>query len=76
MTAVGPSVVPQTADAAPVSGPESPSIIAPETLPPKKGKRHASGKAAPAPGLGSILRRLFVAHSGRSYYPHSANGGL
>ncbi len=73
--AVGSSVAPQAADAAPVSVPESPGIIAPET-PPKKAKRHASSKAAPAPGLGSILRRLFVAHSGRSYYPHSANGGL
>jgi hypothetical protein len=72
--AIGPSVAPQAADAAPVSEPESPSIIAPETLSPKKAKRHASSKAAP--GLGSILRRLFVAHSGRSYYPHSANGGL
>jgi hypothetical protein len=74
--AFGSSVAPQAADAAPVSVPESPSIIALETLPPKKAKRQASGKAAPAPGLGSILRRLFVAHSGRSYYPHSANGGL
>jgi hypothetical protein len=72
--AIGPSVAPQAADAAPASEPESPSIIAPETLSPKKAKRHASSKAAP--GLGSILRRLFVAHSGRSYYPHSANGGL
>jgi len=71
---LAPSVAPQAADAAPVSEPESPSIIAPETLSPKKAKRHASSKAAP--GLGSILRRLFVAHSGRSYYPHSANGGL
>jgi hypothetical protein len=72
--AIGSGVAPQAADAAPVSVPESPSIIAPETLSPKKAKRHTSSKAAP--GLGSILRRLFVAHSGRSYYPHSANGGL
>jgi len=75
IAAVGPSVAPQAADAAPVSVSESPSIIAPETSP-KKAKRHASSKAGAAPGLGSILRRLFVAHSGRSYYPHSANGGL
>ncbi len=72
--AIGSGVAPQAADAAPVSVPESPSIIAPETLSPKKAKRHTSSKAAP--GLGSILRRLFVAHSGRSYYPHSANGGF
>ncbi len=72
--AIGSGVAPQAADAAPVSVPESPSIIAPETLSPKKAKRHTSSKAAP--GLRSILRRLFVAHSGRSYYPHSANGGL
>jgi hypothetical protein len=75
-TAVGSSGASQAADAAPAEVPESPSIIAPETLPPKKAKRHGSGKAGPAPRLGSILRRLFVAHSGRSYYPHSANGGL
>src|SRR5436305_1384730 len=56
--AVGPNVAPQATDAAPVSVPESSSIVAPET-PAKKAKRHASGKAAP--GLGSILRRLFVA---------------
>ena len=76
IAAVALSVAPEAADAAPVSVPESPGIIAPETPPPKKAKRHASSKAASAPGLGSILRRLFVAHSGRSYYPHSANGGL
>jgi hypothetical protein len=65
----------EAADAAPADVTENPSIIGPES-PPKKAKRHASSKSAPAPGLGSILRRLFVAHSGRSYYPRSANGGL
>jgi hypothetical protein len=71
---IGSSEAPKAADAAPADVTGNPSIIAPETQAPKKAKRHASGKAAP--GLGSILRRLFVAHSGRSYYPHSANGGL
>jgi hypothetical protein len=74
--AIGSSEAPKAVDAAPTDVTENPSIIAPETPPPKKTKRHASSKSAPAPGLGSILRRLFVAHSGRSYYPHSANGGL
>jgi hypothetical protein len=72
--AIGSSEAPKAADAAPADVTETPSIIGPETPPPKKAKRHASSKSAPA--LGSILRRLFVAHSGRSYYPHSANGGL
>src|SRR4029077_7923294 len=50
-TAVGSSGAPQAADVAPAEVPESLSIIPPETLPPKKAKRHASG------GQGSILRR-------------------
>jgi hypothetical protein len=74
--AIGSTEAPKAADAAPTDVTENPSIIGPESPPPKKAKRHASSKNAPAPGLGSILRRLFVAHSGRSYYPHSANGGL
>jgi hypothetical protein len=48
----------------------NPSIIGPETIAPKKDKHHASGKKQ-FHGIGTILRRFFVAHSGRTYYPKS-----
>jgi hypothetical protein len=65
-----PAEPPQVVDAAPADGPDA--IVAPEPVtPPKKAKHHASGKAAPFAGIGSIFRRVFAAHSGRSYYPNS-----
>jgi hypothetical protein len=50
------------------------ALIPPQTVPPvKKSKQHAAyasnGKYQPTPGLGTVLRRLFSAHNGTSYYP-------
>jgi len=67
-----PAEPPQVVDAAPADGPDGAAIVAPEPVtPPKKAKHQASGKAAPFAGIGSIFRRMFAAHSGRSYYPNS-----
>src|SRR5262249_54293715 len=62
------------APAAPTDTNGNPSIIAPETTAPKKSKHNASGKNNHYPGIGTMLRRFFVAHSGRTYYPN--RGGL
>jgi len=81
--AAGPPTVPPTAaqgepaavaPAAPTDANANPSIIAPEATAPKKGKHSASGKNNHFPGIGTMLRRFFVAHSGRTYYPN--RGGL
>jgi hypothetical protein len=70
----GAGEAPAIAPIAPTDANGNPSIVAPETTPPKKDKRHASGKKGQLPGIGTILRRFFVAHSGRTYYP--SNRGL
>jgi hypothetical protein len=62
------------APAAPTDANGNPSIIDPETTAPKKGKHSASGKNNHFPNIGTMLRRFFVAHSGRTYYPN--RGGL
>jgi hypothetical protein len=66
----GSANAPAVADAAAAELPDSSGNIAPEPPPQKKAKaRHAASKS-PVPGIGSLLRRLFVAHAGRSYYPN------
>jgi hypothetical protein len=75
-----PAQAPATAEPASIAAAapatENPSIMAPETAPPKKAKKHAWKQNA-SPSVGSILRRLFAAQSGRSSYPNSAsNRGL
>jgi hypothetical protein len=63
---------PKVVEAAPADEPDGTGIVAPEEAPPKKAKRHASTKAGPLPGIGTIFRRMFAAHGGgRSYYPNS-----
>jgi NADPH-dependent ferric siderophore reductase len=63
---------PKVLEAAPADAPETAGIVAPEqAAPPKKAKHHGSAKAGPLPGIGTIFRRMFAAHSGRSYYPNS-----
>jgi hypothetical protein len=64
---------PKAVEAAPADEPDGTSIVAPEEVaPPKKAKHHASTKAGPLPGIGTIFRRMFAAHGGgRSYYPNS-----
>jgi hypothetical protein len=64
------SDVPPATEAAPAE-PSDQALI---PLPPvKKSKQHAAyasnGKYQPTPGLGTVLRRLFSAHDGTSYYP-------
>jgi hypothetical protein len=48
--------------------------IAPAMLPPQKPKHHPAGPYASngnaAPALGNVIRHLFSAHSGPSYYPN------
>ena len=62
---------PKVVDAAPTNAPDNTTIMAPEqAAPPKKAKHHAN-KNAPFPGIGSIFRRMFASHGGRSYYPNS-----
>lgn len=51
------------------------ALIPPQTVPPvKKPKPHvayaSNSKYQPAPGLGTVLRRLFSPHNGTSYYPN------
>ena len=59
-------------EAAPTDAPDSTTIVAPEqAAPAKKAKHHASNKNAQFPGIGSIFRRMFASHGGRSYYPNS-----
>ena len=60
-------------EAVPAEPPDQ-ALIPPQTMPPvKKSKQHAAyasnGKYQPTPGLGTVLRRLFSAHNGTSYYP-------
>lgn len=65
---------PKAVDAASADAPESTAIMAPEQAAPKKTKRHASpNKNASLPGIGSIFRRVFASHGGRTYYPNSAD---
>ncbi len=53
-------------------------LIPPETVPPEKkttkhqvaGAYASNAKDKPAPGLGTVLRRLFSPQSGNSYYPN------
>ena len=55
-------------EAAPTDAPDSTTIVAPEqAAPAKKAKHHASNKNAQFPGIGSIFRRVFASHGGRSY---------
>ena len=54
------------------------ALIPPETVPPEKkttkhqvaGSYASNAKDRPAPGLGTVLRRLFSPQSGNSYYPN------
>ena len=46
-------------------------VVAEQAAPAKKAKHHASNKNAQFPGIGSIFRRMFASHGGRSYYPNS-----
>jgi hypothetical protein len=66
-----PSEPPTVVEAQPAEGADSAATTAPEAaVPPKKAKRHASGKSAQLPGIGSIFRRMFAAHGSHSYYPN------
>jgi len=53
------------------------SLLPSETIPPEKKTKHhvasaypPNGKSKPAPGLGTVLRRIFSPHTGTSYYPN------
>ena len=64
---------PVTTDATPTDASDG-TMVPPETVPPeKKTKHHGADPYAsnnrPA-GLGTVLRRLFSAHTGTSYYPN------
>jgi hypothetical protein len=61
---------PAVAEAAPSDPADNPGIIAPEATPQKKVKARHAGSGKAFPGIGSLLRRLFVAHAGRSNYPN------
>jgi hypothetical protein len=66
--------VPPATEAAPAE-PSDQALIPPQAVPPvKKSKQHAAyasnGRYQPTPGLGTVLRRLFNAHNGTSYYPN------
>jgi len=57
-------------DAAPTDTPDA-TAVAPEQGPPQKKTKHpVASKNKPAPGFGSVIRRLFTAHAGPSYYPN------
>jgi general secretion pathway protein B len=56
-------------DAAPTDTPDA-TAVAPEQGPPQKKTKHSASKNKPAPGFGSVIRRLFTAHAGPSYYPN------
>jgi hypothetical protein len=56
-----------TGTAAPADAPDG-GTITQEPTPQKKAKHH--GFREPFPGLGTLFRRFFVAHAGRSYYPN------
>jgi hypothetical protein len=60
-------------EAAP-AGVSDQALMPPQTVPPDKKQKHhgtyASSKYEPTPGLGGVLRRLFSAHPGNSYYPN------
>jgi hypothetical protein len=61
---------PGKADGTPADASNNTTIMAPEpAVPPKKTKRQGSSKPAPFAGIGSMLRRAFASHPGRSYYP-------
>ena len=56
-------------DAAPTDTPDA-TAVAPGQGPPQKKTKHSASKNKPAPGFGSVIRRLFTAHAGSSYYPN------
>jgi len=64
-------------DAAPAETPDQASAAPTEELPQKKSAaKHpwppypANAKNKPTPGMGTVLRHLFTAHSGTAYYPN------
>jgi hypothetical protein len=67
------SEVPPAAELTPPPAPDDSAMAPQEPLPPKKTSKHAgspNSKNQPNPGLGSVLRHLFTAHAGSSYYPN------
>jgi hypothetical protein len=66
----GSAEAPAVAEAAPSDTPDNPSTIAPEAPAQKKAKARHAGSGKAFPGIGSLLRHLFVAHAGRSNYPN------
>ncbi len=63
--------------AAPADATDQSSVAPAEESPPKKpAAKHAgtgnpaNAKNKPTPGLGTVLRQLFTAHAGTSYYPN------
>lgn len=56
-----------TATATPADAPDG-GTAALESANQKKAKHHAGYGRTPLPGLGTLFRRFFVAHAGRSYY--------
>jgi hypothetical protein len=56
-------------DTAPVDGTDQ-SVAAPDPLQQKKTKHTGQNGKKSGNGLGTVLRRLFTAHAGTSYYPN------
>ena len=67
-TALSPDAA--SADAAPATNdaPDA-TAVTPEQAPPPK-KKHYASKNKPDPGFGSVIRHIFTAHAGPSYYPN------
>jgi hypothetical protein len=67
-TALSPDAA--SADAAPATNdaPDA-TAVTPEQAPPPK-KKHYASKNKPDPGFGSVIRHMFTAHAGPSYYPN------
>ena len=57
-------------DATPAGLPDG-TTVTPDMAPPPKKTAHHSTNNQPNPGLGSVLRRMFSAHAGTSYYPNN-----
>jgi len=63
------SEAPAAGDATPSDLPDG-TTVTPEMSPPKKAAtQHHSASGESGPGLGTMLRRMFSAHAGTSYYP-------
>jgi hypothetical protein len=70
------SAAPPEAETAPPQTPDDAALTPPEPSSPKKTSKHAgsaNGKYQQGPGFGTVLRHLFTAHAGPSYYPNRGN---